>query len=38
MGYDYAALAVTAMLNGEIDYVVLDNAPANAIAKSVNGK
>ncbi len=37
MGYDYAALAVTAMINGEIDYVVLDNAPANAIAKSVNG-
>ncbi len=38
MAYDYAALAVTAMLNGEIDYVVLDNAPANAIANSVNGK
>lgn len=36
MGYDYAALAVTAMINGEIDYVVLDNAPANAIAKSIN--
>ena len=36
MGYDYAALAVTAMRNGEIDYVILDNAPANAIAKSVN--
>lgn len=34
--YDYAALAVTAMINGEIDYVILDNAPANAIAKSVN--
>lgn len=37
MAYDYAALAVTAMINGEIDYVVLDNAPANAIVKSVNG-
>lgn len=37
MAYDYAALAVTAMLNGEIDYVVLDNAPANAIVKSING-
>ena len=36
--YDYAALAITAMLNGEINYVILDNAPANAIAKSVNGK
>lgn len=38
MGYDYAALAVTAMINGEIDYVILDNAPAKAIAKSVSGK
>lgn len=37
MGYDFAALAVTAMLNGEIDYVVLDDAPAKAITKSVNG-
>ncbi len=37
MAYDYAALAVTAMLNGEIDYVILDNAPANAIVKSING-
>ena len=36
MGYDYAALAVTAMRNGEINYVILDNAPADAIAKSVN--
>lgn len=36
-GYDYGALAVTAMINGEIDCVVLDNAPAKAIAKSVNG-
>lgn len=34
--YDYAALAVTAMINGEISYVILDNAPANAIAKAVN--
>ncbi|MBQ7302082.1 MAG: transporter substrate-binding domain-containing protein [Clostridia bacterium] len=37
MGYDYAALAMTAMTNGEIDYVIVDNAPANAIAKSING-
>ena len=36
MGYDYAALAVTAMRNGEINFVILDNAPANAIAKTVN--
>ena len=38
MEYDYAALAVTAMINGEIDYVIVDNAPALAICKSVNGK
>jgi len=37
MEYDYAALAVTAMINGEVDYVIVDNAPANAIAKAVNG-
>ncbi|MBE6602508.1 MAG: transporter substrate-binding domain-containing protein [Ruminococcaceae bacterium] len=36
MAYDYAALAVTAMRNGEINYVILDNAPANAIAKGIN--
>ncbi len=36
MEYDYAALAVTAMINGEIDYVIVDNAPANAIAKTIN--
>ncbi len=37
MEYDYAALAATAMTNGEIDYVIVDNAPANAIAKAING-
>lgn len=37
MEFDYAALAVTAMVNGEIDYVIVDNAPANAIAKAMNG-
>lgn len=36
MAYDYAALAVTAMRNGEINYVILDNAPANAIVKAIN--
>ena len=35
-GFDYAALAVTAMINGEIDYVIVDDAPAKAITKSVN--
>ncbi len=37
MEYDYAALAATAMVNGEINYVIVDDAPANAIAKSING-
>ncbi len=37
MEYDYAALAVTAMKNGEINYVIVDDAPAKAITKSING-
>ncbi len=36
MGYDYAALAVTAMRNDEIDFVILDNAPAKAIASRIS--
>lgn len=36
MAYDYGALAVAAMRNGEINYVILDNAPANAIANGLN--
>lgn len=36
--YDYTALAYTAMVNKQIDYVIVDNAPANAIAKSFEGK
>ncbi len=36
MEYDYAALAFTAMNNGEIDFVIVDDAPANAIAKAIN--
>lgn len=38
MSYDYAALAVNAMVNGSIDYVIVDNGPAKAIANTVNGK
>ena len=38
MEYDYAALAFTAMINGEVDFVIVDDAPANAIAKAINGK
>ncbi len=37
MEYDYAALAVNAMKNGEINYVIVDDAPAKAITKSING-
>ena len=37
MEYDYAALAMTAMINGEINYVIVDDAPANAISKALNG-
>ena len=36
MEYDYAALAFTAMINGEVNYVIVDDAPANAIAKAIN--
>lgn len=38
MAYDYAALAVTAMINGQIDYVIVDNAPAAALVKAFNNK
>ena len=37
MEYDYAALAFTAMINGEVDFVIVDDAPANAITKAING-
>ena len=37
MSYDYAALAVTAMTNGNINFVIVDNGPAKAISASVNG-
>ena len=37
MSYDYAALAVNAMVNGNIDFVIVDNGPAKAIAATVNG-
>lgn len=38
VGYDNGALAVQDMLNGNLNYVVIDKAPAASIAKSVNGK
>ena len=37
MSYDYVALAVTAMINGNIDYVIVDNGPAKAVTATVNG-
>ena len=35
-GYDSAALAVQDMINGNIDYVITDEAPANALAEKFN--
>lgn len=37
MSYDYVALAVTAMVNRQINYVIVDNGPANAVAAKMNG-
>ena len=36
--YKYVALAVTAMANGQVKYVIADNAPAKAITDKMNGK
>lgn len=36
--YDYVALAVTDMINGNIDFVIVDNGPAKAVTNTVNGK
>lgn len=36
--YDYAALAVNDMVNGNIDMVIVDNGPAKAISATINGK
>jgi polar amino acid transport system substrate-binding protein len=35
-GYDNGSLAVQAMLNGNIDYVIIDAAPAERITESIN--
>ncbi len=35
--YDYGALAITALVNGDVDYVILDDAPARAIVDSMAG-
>ncbi len=36
VGYTAGSLAVQDMLNGNIKYVVIDEAPANSIAKAIN--
>lgn len=36
VAYTNGSLAVSAMLNGDVDYVMIDEAPANAITKSLN--
>lgn len=36
--FKYVALAVTAMTNGQVKYVIADNAPAKAITDKMNGK
>ena len=36
VGFSNGSLAVTAMLNGDVDYVIIDEAPANCITKAIN--
>lgn len=36
VGYTNGSLAVTAMLNGDVDYVIIDEAPAACIAAAIN--
>ena len=36
IGYDNGSLAVQDMLNGNLDYVIIDAAPAAAITKAIN--
>lgn len=36
VGYQTGSLAVNAMLNGDVDYVIIDEAPAACIVKAVN--
>ena len=37
IGYDNAALAVQSLINGNIEFVIVDEAPAKIITKSYNG-
>lgn len=36
VGYTNGSLAVTAMLNGDVNYVIIDEAPAACITKAIN--
>lgn len=36
VGFANGSLAVTAMLNGDVDYVIIDEAPAVCIVKAIN--
>lgn len=36
VGYDNGSLAIQDMINGNINYVILDEAPANAITRAIN--
>ncbi len=36
--YDYVALAITAMQQGQVKYVIADNGPAKAIASKINAQ
>ena len=37
-GYKYVALAITAMQQGQVDYVIADNGPAKAITAKINAQ
>ena len=36
VGYKNGSLAIQDMLNGNIDYVIIDSAPAAAITEAIN--
>ena len=38
VGFTNGSLAVNAMINGDVDYVIIDEAPADCIVKAVNAQ
>ena len=36
VGFDNGSLAIQDMINGNIDYVIIDSAPAERITESIN--